>query len=96
MERIDNLSYCKTTILGRGQFSTVFKDRFYKKKHGWIDVAVKQFLKKETKVDLDKMFPRGHYRTHPNIVTYYNTPSKEDNFKYSYNLVYQLITIIYI
>ena len=80
MEKVHNLSYCHTDILGRGRYGTVFKGTLHYKGCEDLTVAVKKFSKEDTNFfKKDKVKNCLVHKTkHPNIIDYYCTKGKNE------------------
>lgn len=78
MEKIvGNASYCKTEILGKGRFSTVFKGTLLNYRGcKTMPVAVKRFSKKES-IEIKIKIASCHIRN-PNIIDYHIIHGNKD------------------
>ena len=93
MERIQNVSYSPTDILGEGRYSTVLKGTLHNSNgHGDVTVAVKRFSKNTlTETKFNSSCDLVYKAKNPNIIDFYCTLGNKD-FKYAF--FFYLFTVI--
>ena len=65
LERIGKLNFCRSDLIGKGRYGSVFKGRYDRY---MVDVAVKRLDKYDSQVESDILWKASG---HPNVIRYF-------------------------